>query len=212
MATLSPDQSQFDAESFFSRAAERLSTEPAWADDRLGDHHLNPDLSMEGITFRDAAVLIPVIARDQASILLTLRTAHLPTHAGQIAFPGGKVEPSDPSPLAAALREAEEEVGLDRSLVSPIGYLDPYLTRTGYRILPILGRVEPSLHLTINPQEVVETFEVPLSFLMTPENHRQGTRLVTGVPRYFYEMPFGDRYIWGITAGIIRQLYQRVYG
>jgi 8-oxo-dGTP pyrophosphatase MutT (NUDIX family) len=158
-------------------------------------------------------VLIPVVARlPEASVLLTQRTPHLSAHAGQIAFPGGKVDSGDPTPAAAALREAEEEIGLLPAMVEPIGYLGPYLTRTGYRIVPVVGRVDPGHSLTINPNEVVDTFEVPLSFLMTPDNHRRGSRTVMGTPRYFYEMPFNERYIWGITAGIIRGLYERIYG
>jgi 8-oxo-dGTP pyrophosphatase MutT (NUDIX family) len=208
------DESLFAPEVFFARAAARLDPEPKHPErESLGDHHLNPDLTPDGISFRDAAVLIPVVARrPEVSMLLTQRTPHLTAHAGQIAFPGGKVDAGDPTPAAAALREAEEEIGLLPTLVEPIGYLSPYLTRTGYRIVPVLGRVDPDHRLIINPEEVVDAFEVPLSFLMTPENHRQGSRMFNGAPRYFYEMPFNERYIWGITAGIIRGLYQRIYG
>lgn len=204
----------FAPDVFFERAVARLDAVPARSEvELLGDHHLNPHFTTEGIAFREAAVLIPVVARQpEASVILTLRTPHLPAHAGQIAFPGGKVEPEDATPTAAALREAEEEIGLAADMVEPIGYLEPYLTRTGFRIIPVLGRVDPGYRLTINPNEVVEAFEVPLAFLMTPDNHRQGSRVMTGIPRYFYEMPFEDRLIWGITAGIIRQLYHRVYG
>ncbi len=214
MNTLALGVSLFAPDAFFARAATRLDREPVPQETaRLGDEHLNPDITAEGITFRDAAVLIPVVAREpEASILLTQRTAHLSAHAGQIAFPGGKIEPDDASAAAAALREAEEEIGLSPALVEPLGYLPPYLTRTGYRIIPVIGRVDPAHSLTINPNEVVDAFEVPLSFLMTPDNHRQGSRVFKGTPRYFYEMPFNERYIWGITAGIIRGLYERVYG
>ncbi len=208
------DDSLFAPEAFFARAAARLDREPRReASELLGDQHLNPDITADGIEFREAAVLIPVVARrPEASMLLTQRTPHLSAHAGQIAFPGGKVDPEDASPAAAALREAEEEIGLAPGLVEPIGYLTPYLTRTGYRIVPVLGRVDPDHSLTINPHEVVDAFEVPLSFLMSPVNHRQGSRIFKGTPRYFYEMPFNERYIWGITAGIIRGLYERIYG
>jgi 8-oxo-dGTP pyrophosphatase MutT (NUDIX family) len=208
------DESLFAPEVFFARAAARLDAEPRRQEpESLGDHHLNPDLPADGINFRDAAVLIPVVARQpEASVLLTQRTPHLMAHAGQIAFPGGKVDAGDPTPAAAALREAEEEIGLRRALVEPIGYLSPYLTRTGFRIVPVLGRVDPDHRLTINPEEVVDAFEVPLSFLMSPDNHRRGSRMFKGELRYFYEMPFNERYIWGITAGIIRGLYQRIYG
>ena len=208
------DESLFAPDVFFSRAAARLDPEPRReAPESLGDQHLNPDLTTDGISFRDAAVLIPVVARrPEASVLLTQRTPHLTAHAGQIAFPGGKIDPTDATPAAAALREAEEEIGLLPKLVEPVGYLSPYLSRTGYRILPVVGRVDPKHDLTINPEEVVDAFEVPLSFLMTPDNHRQGSRIFMGSPRYFYEMPFNERYIWGITAGIIRGLYERIYG
>jgi 8-oxo-dGTP pyrophosphatase MutT (NUDIX family) len=208
------DESLFAPETFFARAAERLDREPQRAEgERLGDHHLNPDFTADGISFRDAAVLIPVVARrPEASVLLTERTPHLSAHAGQIAFPGGKIDPEDQTPAAAALREAREEIGLHPSMVEPIGYLPPYLTRTGYRIVPVLARVDPDHRITINPEEVTDTFEVPLAFLMKSDNHRRGSRPFEGKTRHFYEMPFNDRYIWGITAGIIRGLYERVYG
>jgi 8-oxo-dGTP pyrophosphatase MutT (NUDIX family) len=142
--------------------------------------------------------------------LLTQRTPDLTTHAGQIAFPGGRIEADDANPVAAALREAREETGLASMLVEPIGYLDLYLTFSGFRILPTVARVKPDFTLTLNPSEVTETFEVPLRFLMTPDNHRRKTRDWNGIPRDYYEIPFENRYIWGITAGILRNLYERV--
>jgi 8-oxo-dGTP pyrophosphatase MutT (NUDIX family) len=143
--------------------------------------------------------------------LLTLRTPDLKSHSGQIAFPGGKIDPADASPLDAALREAEEEIGLDRKFVDPIGYLDLYLTFSGFRILPAVARVDPDYQLTINPAEVVEAFEVPMEFLMQPDNHKRHSRIwKEGIERHYYAMPFGERYIWGITAGILRNLYERV--
>jgi len=214
MSSQALDESPFAPDIFFPRAMARLDPAPLRSDvELLGDHHLNPHLSIDGIRFREAAVLIPVVARQPgAGVLLTLRTPHLVDHAGQIAFPGGKLEPQDGTPAAAALREAGEEIGLAADMVEPLGYLDAYLTRTGYRITPVLGRVDPAYQLTINPNEVVEAFEVPLAFLMCPDNHRQGSRVVTGILRHFYDMAFEDRRIWGITAGIIRALYQRIYG
>ena len=140
-----------------------------------------------------------------------MRTADLSTHSAQIAFPGGKIDPSDATPLAAALREAEEEIGLDRRLIEPVGYLDLYLTFSGYRILPVLARVEPGYRLKINPSEVAEAFEVPLEFLMQPDNHQRHKRDWKGIERQYYAMPFGERYIWGVTAGILRNLYERIY-
>jgi 8-oxo-dGTP pyrophosphatase MutT (NUDIX family) len=178
-----------------------------------GDHVLNPGFVRVEGAYRDAAVLIPVVARaPTATVLLTLRMPHLKAHAGQIAFPGGKIDPTDASPIDAALREAEEEIGLDRTLVSPVGTLDPYLTGSGYRIVPVVAMVDPALHLTLNPHEVANAFEVPLPFLMTPDNHRRGSREIRGAMRNFYEMPFGEHHIWGVTAGIIRGLYERVFG
>ena len=208
------DRASFTPSGFFRRAAERLDhLPPRAAAAGAGDHVLNPDLGVGDIVYRDAAVLVPVYAREPApTVLLTVRTPHLRSHAGQIAFPGGKVDPSDPTPADAAIREAEEEVGLARAAVEPIGYGDPYLTRTGYRIVPVVARVDPAARLTLNPHEVADAFEVPLAFLMTPENHRRGSRVLLGAPRTVYEMPYEGRYIWGITAGIIRGLYERIYG
>ncbi|MEJ0013586.1 MAG: CoA pyrophosphatase [Bauldia sp.] len=178
-----------------------------------GDHVLNPDLTGVPATYRDAAVLIPVVAREpEATVIMTLRTEHLPNHAGQIAFPGGKIDAEDASPVAAALRETEEEIGLGRDLISVVGTLPPYLSRTGFRIVPVLARVEVGYVLAPNPDEVADVFEVPLAFLMNPANHRRASRSFYGRERWFYEIPFAERYIWGVSAGIIRGLYEQVYG
>jgi 8-oxo-dGTP pyrophosphatase MutT (NUDIX family) len=172
---------------------------------------MNPDFALADIAYRDAAVLIPVVARDpEATVILTERMPHLSAHAGQIAFPGGKIDADDAGPAAAALREAEEEIGLDRSRIEVVGYLDPYLSRTGYRIVPVVGRIEPGYRLSLNRGEVADAFEVPLAFLLDPANHRRASRAFMGRERYFYEMPFGEHYIWGVTAGIIRALYEQV--
>ena len=135
----------------------------------------------------------------------------MPSHPGQIAFPGGKIDPHDATPAAAALREAEEEIGLARELIEPIGYLDLYLTFSGYRILPTLARVDPDYRLTLNEREVADAFEVPLAFLMDAQNHALHSRDWKGVRGSYYAMPFGERYIWGVTAGILRNLYERIY-
>ncbi len=160
---------------------------------------------------RPAAVLIPAIARPVITLLFTQRTAHLAAHAGQIAFPGGKTEPHDASPLATALREAQEEIGLDPSLAEPLGTLDRYLTGTGFSITPVISLVDPNLSLTLDANEVADTFEVPLPFLMDPGNYQRHTRTIDGRERHFYAVPFGDRFIWGATAGILRNMHQRLF-
>jgi 8-oxo-dGTP pyrophosphatase MutT (NUDIX family) len=178
-------------------------------DDDLNDH-LPP--SAEGGPGRAAAVLVPLVRREaELAVLLTLRTDHLPSHGGQICFPGGKIEDDDIGPLGAALREAQEETGLDPRLVEPLGYLDIYQTRTGFRIVPVVGLVDPVARFTPAEDEVADVFEVPLRFLMDPVNHLQETRMWRGVERRFYAMPYGERYIWGATAGMLKRLYDRLY-
>jgi 8-oxo-dGTP pyrophosphatase MutT (NUDIX family) len=179
-----------------------------------GDLDLDPSMwERAGVTAtRPAAVLVPVVDRPQPGVILTMRTSELPSHAGQIAFPGGKIDEADQGPLAAALREAKEEVGLAPHLIEPLGYLDLYLTFSGFRILPVVARVEPGYALTLNASEVADAFEVPLDFLMGPENHQRHTRDWKGIQRQYYAMPYQERYIWGVTAGILRNLYERVYG
>lgn len=179
-----------------------------------GDHVTDPSLAgfLEGVTLRDAAVLIGITGgADGGSLILTLRTAHLKSHAGQIALPGGKIDPDDADPVAAALREAEEEIGLDRRLVHPLGLLDPYVSNTGYRIFPVVATVEPDPPLVPNPDEVADVFSVPLDFLMTPANHLLETRPFRGVDRRYYAIPYEERRIWGVTAGILRLFYEQVY-
>jgi 8-oxo-dGTP pyrophosphatase MutT (NUDIX family) len=208
------------ADNFFDRARARLTldvppslTDPM-AQGARGDLDLNPSMwERAGVAAtRPAAVLVPVIERAEPTVLLTIRTQDLTSHAGQVAFPGGKIDPEDKSPVAAAVREAGEEIGLPPPLIEPLGYLDLYLTFSGFRILPTVARVRPDFMLTLNPSEVTEAFEVPLSFLMTPANHQRRSREWKGIPREYYAIPYGDRYIWGITAGIVRNLYDRVYG
>jgi 8-oxo-dGTP pyrophosphatase MutT (NUDIX family) len=160
---------------------------------------------------RPAAVLIPVVDHKEPTVLLTQRSPNLSEHAGQIAFPGGKIDATDASPRDAALREAWEEVGLDRSFIDPIGYLDVYGTGFGFRILPTVARVKPGFKLTINHSEVDDAFEVPLAFLMNPTNHQIHSKDFRGIERSYYAMPFAERYIWGATAGILRVLYERIY-
>ncbi|MES5098783.1 CoA pyrophosphatase [Agrobacterium sp. BA1120] len=179
-----------------------------------GDHVLNPGVRLtgEGIRLKDAAVLVPVVDYgDEARVIFTQRTATLRKHSGQISFPGGGIDKEDPSPEDAALRETEEEIGLSRSYVETVGRLPDYISGTGFRIKPVLSVVKPGFDLTLNPTEVDEVFEVPLSFLMNPKNHKRGSRIFQGKERFFYEMPYGERYIWGITAGIMRSIYERFY-
>jgi 8-oxo-dGTP pyrophosphatase MutT (NUDIX family) len=203
---------------FFARARARLAlaVPPALTDATIagarGDLDVDPSLwERAGVkATRPAAVLVGIVDRSEPTVLLTQRNATLEAHAGQIAFPGGKIEPGDASPAEAALREAFEEIGLDSSLVEPIGYLDLYLTFSGFRILPTLARIAPDHQLTLNRAEVDDAFEVPLAFLMDAQNHALHSRDWNGLIRRYYAMPFGDRYIWGVTAGILRNLYERV--
>jgi len=202
----------YSADEFRQRAISRLMD----GDTReFGDHRFNPGLEdfFKTIKRQPAAVLVPVIAHErEATILLTERTHDLPSHPGQIAFPGGKVDAADDSVEAAALREAEEEIGLRPAHVDVLGRAPDYLTGSGFHIVPVLGLVAPGADLTLNPGEVADAFEVPLSFLMNPANHRRGSRIWQGVERTFFEMPYQNRYIWGVTAGILRVLYEQLYG
>jgi len=189
--------------------------DPVFDNDAAGDHILNrhlPDVVPPGKPLRDAAVLFGIVKREPATVLFTLRTEHLTAHAGQIALPGGKIDATDHDPLAAALREADEEIGLAPSLVEPLGYGDIYTTRSGYRIVPVVALVPETAPIVANPSEVADVFEVPLDHLMTPSNHLQSSREWNGARRYFYTMPYGERYIWGVTAGIVRTLFERLYG
>ena len=217
---VSLDEVKATTNEFFDRVRARLNLDvtPALADFDApatirGDLDLDPELWIKaGVkATKPAAVLVPVVARPEPTVLLTLRTPELKSHSGQVAFPGGRIDPTDASPLAAALREAQEEIGLDAEFVEPIGYLDLYLTFSGFRILPLVARVDPDYRIKINPSEVADAFEVPLDFLMTPGNHQRLKREWQGIERQYYAMPFKDRYIWGVTAGILRNLYDRIY-
>jgi 8-oxo-dGTP pyrophosphatase MutT (NUDIX family) len=212
------DAANIGSGEFFSRARARLNFDipPALGDagivPRTGDQGTDRMLGIVAaeLPIRQAAVLIGVVDHPQPTVLLTQRAEHLNDHAGQISFPGGKIDPTDASPRDAALREAWEEVGLDHRFVDPIGYLDLYATSFGFRILPTVARVEPGFSLRVNAAEVVDAFEVPLSFLMNPANHQVHSKEFRGMERSFYAMPFAERYIWGATAGILRVLYERI--
>lgn len=178
-----------------------------------GDHGLNAnvDPTDDFDKLRPAAVLIPIIAHSNAlSVLLTRRADHLSAHAGQVAFPGGKMEPNDVTPRETALREAHEEIGLNSASVDVIGYLDTYQTGTGFRIVPVVALVEAAASTQADPTEVADIFEVPLSFLMDRRNHQRHSIVWQGCRRQYYAMPYGSRYIWGATAGIIRNLHERL--
>jgi 8-oxo-dGTP pyrophosphatase MutT (NUDIX family) len=180
---------------------------------RRGDHALD-GLTIDPQTVaaaRPAAVLAPIIPRPEGlTVLLTLRAAHLRSHSGQVAFPGGKID-SGETPAETALREAREEIGLPPSLVEPLGWLDPYLTGTGYRVAALVALIDPAFAPTLNPDEVADAFETPFAFLMDAANHRLEERQWRGRTRKFYAMPYGQRYIWGVTAGILRNLYERLF-
>jgi 8-oxo-dGTP pyrophosphatase MutT (NUDIX family) len=215
---LKTDAALFNSADFFARARARLHFDipPGLTDPGIvppsGDQ--GTDRMLEIIAreqpIRPAAVLIAVVDHPQPTVLLTQRSAHLHDHAGQISFPGGKIDATDTSPLDAALREAEEEIGLTREFIDPIGYLDLYGTGFGFRILPTVARVRPGFKLRISEAEVDDAFEVPLAFLMNAANHQVHNKEFRGIMRSYYAMPFEERYIWGATAGMLRVLYERI--
>jgi 8-oxo-dGTP pyrophosphatase MutT (NUDIX family) len=203
----------FDEVEFRRRAANALYSAPPETA-RRSDDDLNPDARIvrPGIDPKPAAVLVPLVPRDGGlHVLLTLRTEHLSRHGGQVAFPGGRIDDTDENPVAAALRETEEETGIDRGFVETIGFLDTYLTGTSYRVIPVVGILRHGF--TVNPHagEVADVFEVPLSYLMNPKHHERHSREWQGTQRHYYAMPYQGRYIWGATAGMIRNLYSLVY-
>ena len=183
---------------------------PATATRLRGDHDLNPG-TLPDTPLIPAAVLVPLVDRASGlAVLLTERTEHLADHAGQISFPGGHIEAEDLSPEDAALRETEEETGLSRRRVEILGRLDTYLTRTGFTVTPVVAFADPPLGLDPDPREVAAVFEVPLAFFLDAANHQRCTRPFRGSDRQIYAMPYGDRYIWGATAGMLVNLYERL--
>jgi len=177
------------------------------------DYDLNPGMRSERPAgeLRRAGVLIPIVARpDGATVLLTRRPDHMRDHAGQVAFPGGRVECADAGPLDAALREAEEEIGLPRALVEVVGALDAYETRTGFLITPAVGVLAPGFTPRPDPAEVAAVFEIPLALVLDPSNHQRHSREWRGTLRHFYVLPWVSHSIWGATAGMLVQLYRRL--
>ena len=187
--------------------------EPFASDAEDGDYILNPNArdALRGQDLRDAAVLIAIVQHtSNPTVILTKRSENLRKHTGQIAFPGGTIDAGETA-IQAALREAEEEIGLPRNIPQIIGQLPDYVSGSGFRIKPVVALVTLNQDYIINPDEVAEVFEVPLAFLMNPENHIRSSREWQGVERFYYEMPFERHRIWGVTAGIIRAFYERVY-
>ena len=174
---------------------------------------LGSDFSLNGVvpvpaTFRAAAVLVPLVQRAPGlTVMLTQRTDDMPSHAGQIAFPGGRRQKEDADDEATALRETEEEVGLSRSFIDVIGQVDRYRTGTGYEITPVVGLVRPGFTIHADPREVADVFEVPLAHFLDEKNHRIDSRVWQGRERRYYAMPYGERYIWGATAGMLKNLH-----
>lgn len=207
----------FSGAEFRARAAARLHRAPPVPATSLDAHsgpsdfRLNAD-SMHSGELRGAAVLVPV--RDAAagvSILFTRRSEAMRTHAGQISFPGGRADEDDDGPASTALREANEEIGLPAEAVDVLGYLDCYVTRSGFCVSPVVGIVPPDFVPRAAPCEVDDVFEVPLGFLMDPRNHCQDSREIEGDLRRFVSLTFGEHYIWGATAGMLKILYERMY-
>ncbi|MFN3232749.1 MAG: CoA pyrophosphatase [Alphaproteobacteria bacterium] len=188
---------------------EEASLAPTIGDSRMDPKQPSP--WMHGKPLRPAAVLVPIVLRPAGhTVLLTERTDHLNHHAGQVSFPGGRVEPEDTGPVDTALRETEEEIGLDRGFVDIAGALDVYETGTGFSITPIVGFVREGFDLTLDAFEVAEAFEVPLDFFLDPANHTRESREWQGRLRHYYVMPYDGHHIWGATAGMLVNLYQKL--
>ncbi len=183
---------------------------------RRGDFDLNPGFRAEfdsSRPMRNAAVLVPIVERPkELTVLFTRRTEHLTNHAGQVSFPGGRAEEVDAGPVATALRETEEEIGLDRSFVDVVGALSPYETVTRFMITPVVGIISPGFDLRIDPNEVAEVFEVPLDHLLDPKNQEKHAREWQGRTRYYFQMLYNGHRIWGATAGMVMNLSDAIRG
>jgi 8-oxo-dGTP pyrophosphatase MutT (NUDIX family) len=212
----------FTEPGFRVRARRGLLAEPSPAifDPRTGralgpsDWDLEPEFKGDLAVMeppRPAAVLVPVVLRETLTVMLTERSHDMPSHPGQVSFPGGKVEACDTSPVECALREVQEEIGIAAAFIEPLGYLDSYRTGTGFQINPVVAFVRPGFTLKLDPREVLDVFEVPLAFLMDAANHKKQSREWRGRERWFYAMPYEGRYIWGATAGMIKNMHQRLF-
>ena len=176
----------------------------------VGDFDLDPHAKPTS-RLMPAAVLVPIVVRPTGfTVLLTQRTHHLRDHPGQISFPGGRAEATDENPIATALRETQEEIGLSRHCVNVMGCLDVYQTATGFLVTPVVGFVQPVFRLKLDPFEVAEVFEVPLTFLLDTSNHQIGERAFRGIQRRFWVFQYEERFIWGATAGMLMNLCRRL--
>lgn len=212
----------FTSSEFRSVVEKRFQLRAHQLAESAGDHALNPDYAKEVETreFKDAAILFALVeGQPQPTVILTQRSDKLNNHSGQIAFPGGRIDNGE-TPVAAALREADEEIGLPAHSVEVLGTMGPYFSGSGYKIYPVVGIVKELPELTINEDEVAEIFHVPLSFLMDQAFHNIESLMFKGNERFFYTMPYQDnavapvveRRIWGVTAGIVRVIQERLYG
>jgi 8-oxo-dGTP pyrophosphatase MutT (NUDIX family) len=201
-----------DARSFLRSKLKQTDESSDRAAPLRGDFDLNPHVpSREERKLRPAAVLVPIVERaGGATILFTKRADTLQAHAGQVSFPGGRIEESDGGSVAAALRETEEEIGLSRDFVEVVGFLDRYETGTGFAITPVVSVVREGFKIVSDPSEVAAVFETPFDFLMNPVNHERHSREWQGRTRHFYAMPYDGQYIWGATAGMLVNLYERL--
>ena len=204
-------------DSLKQRLIARLNPVDSWSPEGQAFHSdfdLNPEMKPQERVLRPAAVLVPIVEHEVGgpTVLMTRRSDKLASHTGQVAFPGGRLDPGETAGQAA-LREAFEEVALDPALVEVIGIGDSYETGTGFLVTPVIGWLKGAPSVTPSPDEVAEVFEVPWDFLMDPSNHTRGHYDVTpGERRWFWTMPYERHYIWGVTAGIVRQIYHRLYG